>query len=115
LSTQSLNLSILQSVNHESFNLSVTQSTNQPIKKASALSGHSTQRFSGFACCRAKVRVTQTQTTRGGGQDDSASGMAMKSKESSQGRNDLDHRQCLECGLLLNPDKIKPQALCCPT
>jgi hypothetical protein len=38
------NLSILQSLNQESFNQRITQSTNQPIKQASVRGGHDSRK-----------------------------------------------------------------------
>ena len=71
------NLSILQSLNQESFNQRITQATNQPIKKASAQRSES-DRAKAF-----KFRLLpgegqsnpKTQTRRGGGLIASASGI----------------------------------------
>jgi hypothetical protein len=77
MTTERPNLSILQSLNQESFNQRITQSTNQPIKKASARRSNENSRESLQVSPQpGEGRATQTQTTRGGGLKASASGIA---------------------------------------
>jgi hypothetical protein len=73
---QSLNLLNSQSFNQESVNQRITQSTNQPIKKASATSGKKSGKEIQVSPIAGRMaEKPKTQTTRGGGLLDSASGI----------------------------------------